>query len=76
MSSYQSKRPSFLWLQYQSPRKGVLTILAIVGSFYLTWVPTTASALIDAFGSGGHDFAWLDRLAQMLLITRYVRVRG
>jgi hypothetical protein len=65
-----SKRPSFLWLQYQSPRKGVLTIFAIVGSFYLTWTPTVARAVMDAFG--GVRSVWFDRIAQLLLITRFV----
>lgn len=34
-----SKRPSFTWIQYQSPKKGFLTIFTVVGSFTLAWIP-------------------------------------
>ena len=37
------KRPSFAWLQpLHSPRKGLFTIVLIVGSFLVTWLPTSA----------------------------------
>ena len=37
------KRPSFAWLQpLHSPRKGLFTIVVIVGSFLATWLPTSA----------------------------------
>ena len=45
MGHSSSKRPSFAWLPLplpHSPRKGLLTVLLIVGSFLLTWLPTSA----------------------------------
>ena len=45
-----SKRPSFTWIQYQSPRKGFLTILIVVGSFFLQWLPTLVGAIYEVIG--------------------------
>ena len=42
------KRPSFAWLQpLHSPRKGLFTIVLIVGSFLLTWLPTSARHTLE-----------------------------
>ena len=49
-STSASKRPSFTWIQYQSPRKGFLTILVVVGSFFLQWIPTLVGAIYEVIG--------------------------
>ncbi len=53
-----SKRPSFTWLQYQSPRKGLLTVLVLFGSHLATWMPFTVGATLQAVGLGALVPSW------------------
>ena len=48
-SGASNKRPSFTWIQYQSPKKGLLTTLTILGSFCGCWLPFAAIILLSAF---------------------------
>lgn len=51
MSSISSKRPSFSWIAYRSPRKGFMTIFVLVGSFCASWLPISAHAIVCAFSN-------------------------
>ncbi len=64
------KRPSFTWLQTHSPRKGLLTILVIVGCFLVTWVPTAVAAAQAALTRDADDDAslgWVNATAYWCL---------
>jgi hypothetical protein len=53
-----SKRPSFSWLQTQSPRKGLVTILVLFGSHVTTWAPFAARVTAEAVGHGDKVPEW------------------
>ncbi len=54
----QTKRPSFTWIQYQSPRKGLMTVLVLFGSHLLTWTPFAVRATMQALRMGGTLPPW------------------
>lgn len=65
------KRPSFAWLQpLHSPRKGLFTIVVIVGSFLVTWLPTSARIVMLVL-KGEPPPVWLCRMSSLLLVTSF-----
>ena len=67
MSSLSTKRPSFTWMPYQSPRKGLLTVLILLGSFSITFLPNSAHSIMAALGFHRTEAARLLHRISMLL---------
>ena len=65
-----SKRPSLTWIPYQSPRKGLLTTLAILGTFVLSWLPFASVALATAFEF--NTALWPQSVSRLILLTTFV----
>ena len=70
-SSLSSKRPSFTWIQYQSPKKGFLTIVAVVGSFLGSWLPWGTVTALEVFGRDSQVPLWTRELAFLSLVASF-----